>query len=219
MPLIRVDRSRQNDEVGVLHRLLGIHHIPVDRAERDCRLEIFDATAHTDDTGGQLFAAQDHAERTADQPDPDNDRPIEWRFHYTSLPTAWAILRMSCINSLNLVGLIDSSPSHSAHSGLEWTSMRIPSAPAATAAFDIGATRFHFPVAWLGSTITGRCDNSFNVGIAARSRVLRYCVSKVRMPRSQSMTLRFPRDMMYSADKRNSLIVAESPRFNNTGLS
>ena len=64
----------------------------------------------------------------------------------------------------------------------------MPSAPAATAAFDIGATRFHLPVAWLGSTMTGKCDSSFNVGTAARSSVLRYCVSKVLIPRSHNMT-------------------------------
>src|SRR5207344_3672143 len=73
---------------------------------------------------------------------------------YSSRPTATAIFRMSCISSLNWLGLMDSSPSHSAHSGFEWTSIRMPSAPAATAAFDIGATRFHLPVAWLGSTMT-----------------------------------------------------------------
>src|SRR5213594_4081996 len=121
------------------------------------------------------------------------------------------------MSSLNLVGLIDSSPSQRAHSGLEWTSISNPSAPAATAALDIGATRFHLPVAWLGSTITGKWDNSFRVGTAAKSRVLRYCVSKVLMPRSQSITLRFPLDMMYSADKRNSFTVADSPRFSSTG--
>ena len=56
------------------------------------------------------------------------------------------------------------------------------------ASLDIGATKFHLPVAWLGSTITGKCESSFKVGTAARSSVLRYCVSKVLIPRSHNMT-------------------------------
>src|SRR5215213_1443411 len=111
-----------------------------------------------------------------------------------SRPTARPIFPRSCINSLNFDGLMDSSPSHSAHSGLECTSINNPSAPAATAAFDMGATNAHLPVAWLGSTMTGRWESSLRVGIAARSSVFRYCVSKVLMPRSQSITLRLPRD-------------------------
>src|SRR5690349_1330476 len=156
MALVGIDRSGQNDQVRVFDGLPGIHDVSIDRSDADCRLQIFNTPSHSDDVGGQLLPTQDHPQRTTDQTDPDNDRLIEMQLHYTSLPTACAILRISCINSLNLIGLIDSSPSHSAHSGFEWTSMRMPSAPAATAAFDIGATKFHFPVAWLGSTITGR---------------------------------------------------------------
>ena len=51
------------------------------------------------------------------------------------------------------------------------TSMMRPSLPQAAAASAIGRTRRAMPVAWLGSTMTGRCVSSLSIGTAARSRV------------------------------------------------
>ena len=49
-------------------------------------------------------------------------------------------------------------PSQIASSGLGCTSTMMPSAPTAAAASESGSTRSRRPAAWLGSTITGRCD-------------------------------------------------------------
>ena len=92
------------------------------------------------------------------------------------------------------------------------------SAPAATAAFAIGATRSLLPTPWLGSTTTGRWVSCFRTGTALRSSVFLVAVSKVRIPLSQSITSRFPLDMIYSADISHSLIVADIPRFSSTGF-
>lgn len=55
--------------------------------------------------------------------------------------------------------------------------------------------------------------------MAVRSRVFRaYCRSKVRIPRSQRMTLGLPAARMYSAAIRQSSIVADIPHFSRTGL-
>ena len=43
----------------------------------------------------------------------------------------------------------------------------------ATAARDSGATRLRRPVAWLGSTSTGRCVNSLSTATAVMSHVFR----------------------------------------------
>src|SRR5215831_8819223 len=69
-----------------------------------------------------------------------------------------------------------------AFSGAGCTSTINPSAPIATPAFDTAGTRLRFPVAWLGSRITGKCVNSFNAGIAAMSQVFRVTVSNIRIP-------------------------------------
>ena len=50
------------------------------------------------------------------------------------------------------------------------------------------------------------------------SSVFRVAVSNVRIPRSQSMTLSFPEEMMYSADMRSSSMVVIIPRFSSTGF-
>src|SRR5437867_4270277 len=86
----------------------------------------------------------------------------------------------------------DWSPSDNALAGSGCTSTIRSSAPAAMAANESGATRSEMPPAWLGSTITGRCVSRLSTGTAATSRVLRVAFSKVRMPRSQSTTSRFP---------------------------
>src|SRR5437773_11443001 len=54
--------------------------------------------------------------------------------------------------------------------------------------------------------------------MAEMSMVLRVMFSKVLMPRSHSMTSRFPPAMMYSADSSHSWIVAERPRLSMTAL-
>ena len=79
-------------------------------------------------------------------------------------------------------GRRDCGPSLIASSGRTCTSTRSPSAPAATAALDMAATRSALPTAWLGSTITGRCVSCFRSGTALRSRVFRVSVSNVRIP-------------------------------------
>ena len=68
----------------------------------------------------------------------------------------------------------------------------MPSAPTAAAARASGSTRRRSPVAWLGSTITGRWVWSFSHGTAERSSVKRVAVSNVRMPRSHSITRSLP---------------------------
>ena len=68
----------------------------------------------------------------------------------------------------------------------------IPSAPTAAAARASGSTSRRSPEAWLGSTITGRCECSFSHGTALRSSVKRVAVSNVRMPRSHSITRSLP---------------------------
>ena len=62
-----------------------------------------------------------------------------------------------------------------------------------------------------GSTMTGRWVSFFSTGIALRSSVKRVEVSKVRMPRSQRITLGLPAARMYSADSRNSSMVVAMP--------
>lgn len=71
---------------------------------------------------------------------------------------------------------------------------------------------------WLGSTIIGRWLSSLTKGMMLRSRVFRVAVSKVRMPRSQRMTLGLPLERMYSAAERNSSRRAERPRLRSMGF-
>ena len=73
----------------------------------------------------------------------------------------------------NFVGLSDCGPSDSASSGRGCTSMISPSAPHATAALAMGATRSQWPVPCDGSTTTGRCESFFSTGTALRSSVKR----------------------------------------------
>ena len=82
----------------------------------------------------------------------------------------------------------------------------------------MGLTLSLRPVAWLGSTITGRWVNCFTTGTAVRSSVFRVYVSNVRMPRSQRITFSFPSDRMYSAAISHSSIVEDIPRFKSTGF-
>src|SRR5699024_2689341 len=82
----------------------------------------------------------------------------------------------------------------------------------------MGSTRLDLPVAWLGSTTTGRWVFSWMMGTADRSRVLRVYFSKVRMPRSQRMTFSLPPAMIYSALMIHSSMVVHRPRLSRTGL-
>jgi thiamine biosynthesis protein ThiI len=109
-------------------------------------------------------------------------------------------------------------PSHSALSGLGWTSTMIPSAPTAIAALDSGSTRSRRPPECEGSTITGRCDSRCATGTALMSSVFLVAFSKVRMPRSHSTMSRLPRWAMYSAAISHSSMVAFMPRLSMTGL-
>src|SRR5205807_1307599 len=95
----------------------------------------------------------------------------------------------------------------------------IPSAPAAAAASDSGGTSSRRPAAWLGSTITGRCVSSLRIGTAIRSSVTRrWSVSKVRIPRSHSITARLPSLRMYSAAISSSSSGADRPRLSSPGV-
>ena len=60
-------------------------------------------------------------------------------------------------------------------------------------------TRSRRPAGCDGSTTTGRCVSRFSTGTAVMSSVLRVEVSKVWIPRSQSITWWFPPRTMYSA--------------------
>ena len=96
---------------------------------------------------------------------------------------------MSRMSFSNCSGYKDCGPSDSAFSGSVCTSTVMPSAPAATAARAMGLTLARRPVPWLGSTMIGRWLSFFTTGMAERSSVLRVEVSKVRIPRSQRITL------------------------------
>ncbi len=133
-------------------------------------------------------------------------------------PTACATFRRSLTSAANFFGSSDCGPSESAVSGFGCTSMTSPSAPAATAALAIGPTYSQEPVPWLGSTTTGRWESCLMTGTAARSKVKRVSVSKVRMPRSHRITLKLPWLRMYSAASRNSVMVADNPRLSSTGF-
>ena len=111
----------------------------------------------------------------------------------------------------------DCAPSLMAFSGAGCTSTISPSAPIATPARDKAGTRLRFPVAWLGSRMTGKCVNSFSAGIAAMSQVFRVTVSNVRIPRSHKITSGFPCAVMYSADINSSFTMLLNPRFSSTG--
>jgi len=112
----------------------------------------------------------------------------------------------------------DCAPSLAAFSGHGCASTIMPSAPIATAALATGGTRLRFPVAWLGSSTTGKWVSSFKTGTAAISKVFRVAVSHVRMPRSHSMTFELPSDRMYSAAIMNSSSLVDIPRFSRIGL-
>jgi len=114
--------------------------------------------------------------------------------------------------------LIVCSLSDSDFSGFVCASMIRPSAPHAIAALLIGSTKFLIPVAWLGSTIIGKCVFSFSAGTIDRSSVFLVYVLNVLIPLSQSIILSFPSAAIYSAALRNSSIVAVSPLFKSTGF-
>ena len=101
-------------------------------------------------------------------PSPRYRRRVRVRPGWTGLRgsgrTASATLRQVAMSWANVAGVIVCEPSETACSGSSWTSMIRPSAPAAMAAFDIGATSFAFPVPCEGSTTTGRVALVLEVG-------------------------------------------------------
>src|SRR5205823_9200618 len=167
-----------------------------------------------------MATAKRERERAADEPearDADAHRYARTRSGVRR-PIAPATAVTPVMSAAKFSKVRDSNPSDRAWSGLGCTSMSSPSAPAATAASATGATRYHFPVPWDGSAITGRCVRRFRSGTALTSNVLRVYFSKVRMPRSHRMTLRLPRASTYSAESRSSSTVADMPRFRSTGF-
>src|SRR5690606_24709331 len=99
-----------------------------------------------------------------------------------------------------------------------WTPPMMATAPAATATLASGATSSRLPPACDGSTSTGRWDIPFTMGTALMSRVLRYAVSNVRIPRSAMMICWLPSLYTYSAALSHSSTVAVKPRLSITGL-
>src|SRR5882724_508287 len=137
--------------------------------------------------------------------------------YYAASTRRSPVLPNAFINSAKPGRSSDRGPSERARPGQGCTSIISPSAPAATAALDIGAIKLRIPVPCEGSATTGRCDNSLASATAARSRVLRVAVSNVLMPRSHSTTFGLPPASRYSAANNHSLIVAEGPRLSRIG--
>ncbi len=73
------------------------------------------------------------------------------------------------------------------------------------------------PVAWLGSTMIGRCESPLQFGTAARSRRFQRRLVEARIPRSQRITCMFPFDRTYSADISRSSTVALIPALEQHG--
>ena len=92
-----------------------------------------------------------------------------------------------------------------------------PSAPAAMPALATAPTYSDRPVECDGSRITGKCVRLFSTGMALISVVLRVAVSKVRIPRSHSITRGFPPARIYSDAINSSSIVADIPRLSKIG--
>src|SRR2546430_6685622 len=119
-------------------------------------------------TGDLVPVAKRQRQRAADQAEPGDADP-----HFAATcsvrPTARATCGTASMSARKLSKLSDWNPSESAWSGLGCTSTRRPSAPAATAASAIGATRYHLPVPCDGSASTGRCEER-RVGKECRSR-------------------------------------------------
>src|SRR5579883_16464 len=154
-------------------------------AEGDGGLDYF--TVPPEDGTGEAVLAQGHSDRAADESGTENGNPFDGH-QAMLLPTADAMRRSSCMSLVNCSGKSVCAPSEKAFSGLGWTSMRRPSAPAAMAARAMAGTLSRRPTPCDGSPRTGRCESFLRTGMAEMSMVLRVYVSKVRMPRSQSMT-------------------------------
>ncbi len=107
-------------------------------------------------------------------------------------PTTGTRARRSALSLMRSSGRMAWGPSERAPAGSGWTSRRRPSAPETAAARAMGRTSRLCPVAWDGSTRTGRWVISFRRTTLARSRLLRRDGSKERMPRSQRITSEFP---------------------------
>ena len=234
-----IDRASPAIKIRPFDAFPRIGHVPIDGTDFHRRFSGSPRGADADHGIGQLLPTQDHAQRAADQPDADNRHLFKmWCLHevtatsprlrrssglcgkgYSVRSTAACNLPQSLPSTLEFRWRNRLLPSHRAHSGLECTSISSPSAPAAIAAFDIGATK---PICRL----RGWDDDhrQMRKGLSARDGrkiqrvpILRFEGADAAL--HNSITFRLPRDMMYSADNRNSLIVAERPRFNKPGLS
>src|SRR5262249_40222238 len=124
------------------------------------------------------------------------------------LPRTSASCRSSSRSRAYWPGRRACGPSERAFSGQEWTSMWMPSHPAATPARAIAGIRSGRPVAWLGSTMIGKWLRPLTFGTIDRSSVFRVESSNVRTPRSQRITWRLPCASTYSADISRTLNVA-----------
>ena len=93
------------------------------------------------------------------------------KFYYSTLPSNSTRFFKSAIRLVNSSQFNDWAPSHLALHGLLCTSISKPSAPAAMAALAIVGTIQAWPVAWLGSTTTGRWEYFLISGMADKSKV------------------------------------------------
>src|SRR5258706_6597045 len=212
-PRVRDQRPRSNMRVDLFQRLqdsfnwLGEinqiarsrrfleRHPHVDHPTLQRRLNRPRRT-HPDNSPREPRLSQRQRERSSNQPNANDGRgtaavlcPLASVLFLHAVRSMAAAIAFTCrIISLNCAGFSVCAPSLTARSRSGWTSTSNPSAPAATAARAIGATRSRRPVPCEGSPTIGRCDNFFTTGIAETSIVLRVYVSNVRIPRSHKIT-------------------------------
>ena len=135
---------------------------------------------HADHPTGQTACSQGQPQRGADESDAGDPDPLEHDAAHplsagdcTRRPSAAARGVSSPISAAKVSNVSCCGPSLRALSGSGWTSMMSPSAPTATAARDNAGTYFHFPAAWLGSMMIGRCVSCRITGTAERSSMYR----------------------------------------------
>src|SRR5271154_577825 len=182
------NRAAEQNQIalgGGCQRFFGNY---VDRREAQCGRCLSRVAVPSDDRSAEAVLAQRHSHGASDQAGAENGDALDRHIYAIVLSTAEAITRNSCISLANCSGKSVCAPSETALSGFGCTSISKPSAPAATAARAIAGTLSRRPTPCDGSPSIGRCDSFLMTGIAEMSIVLRVYVSKVRMPRSQSMT-------------------------------
>src|SRR5215213_716247 len=77
-------------------------------------------------------------------------------FYPIFFPSVCATAASRGMSAAKFSSVSDWPPSDLARSGSGWISMIRPSAPAPSDAIASGGTKYHLPVPWLGSDITGR---------------------------------------------------------------